>query len=627
MSILQNLTTYKDLKNLSFGELDALSGELRSFLIENISKTGGHLASNLGAVELTVAIHRVFDTAYDRLIFDVGHQCYVHKILTGRRDRFNTLRTLGGISGFPKPDESVHDAFVAGHASTAVSVALGMARSRTLLNHAYSVIAMLGDGALTGGLAYEALNDAGQCGLPLIVILNDNGMSITQNVGGLSRHLAYLRTKPNYLRAKNTYRRILGRLPGGRSFYRFSHNVKTAVKDALLPGGFFESMGFSYLGPCDGHNIREICRLLEMARDMRKPTLIHLNTTKGKGYKYSEDDPPQYHGVAKFDIASGRSVSASVPTFSSVFGDALVELAGKNDRVCALTAAMQSGTGLDKFSQQFPERFFDVGIAEEHAVAMAGGMAKQGLVPVCAIYSTFLQRAYDMLIHDVALPGQHVVFAVDRAGITGEDGETHHGVFDVGFLCQIPGMQVLCPASFAELRTMLEYAVLDLTGPVAIRFPRGGEGAYRDNNPSTQTAVVRSGRDITIVSYGTLINNALEAHKILASKGISAEVLKLGGISPLQADIVLASLRKTRNLAVIEDCVLSGSVGERLASTVAQNGLAAGIKLFNIGSTFVPHGTVSQLQCKFGLDASTISSALHNMLRPNLSIVESAPYA
>ena len=431
--ILDRIHSPEDLRALDGSELPLLCDELRGFLVTQVSRTGGHLASNLGVVELTVAIHRVFDTARDRLVFDVGHQCYVHKILTGRADRFPTLRQLGGISGFPKPCESAHDAFIAGHASNSVSVALGMARARTMLHEDYSVLALIGDGALTGGLAYEGLNNAGASGEPLIVILNDNGMSIDRNVGAMSEHLSRLRTKPEYFAFKKAYHNALSGTAAGRALYRFNHSLKTGLKKAMLPNAtMFEDMGFAYLGPVDGHDLAQLTTTLEWAREMKRPVLVHVRTQKGHGYAPAEREPWKFHGVGPFDAATG-AVPPAKESFSSVFGAALTELAEEDLRVCAITAAMEDGTGLTPFAGRFPDRFFDVGIAEGHAAAMAAGLAKQGALPVFAVYSSFLQRAYDQLLHDVALSGLHVVFAVDRAGLVGADGATHHGVMDTVF--------------------------------------------------------------------------------------------------------------------------------------------------------------------------------------------------
>ena len=442
-------TDIPDIKSITDYEAEALCTRIRAGLIDSVSKTGGHLASNLGAVEITVALHRVFDFTRDRLVFDVGHQCYTHKILTGRADQMSSLRTFGGMSGFPKPVESCCDAFIAGHASNSVSVATGMARGRTLLGEDYYVIALIGDGALTGGLAYEGLSDAGNSGERMLVILNDNGMSITKNVGGIADHLARQRLKPQYLRFKKGYRKVTSTVPGGKTLYRITHKIKKAVKETLLPCSFFEDMGFTYLGPVDGHDVKRLTGLLRYAKDIEGPVLLHVRTVKGNGYTPAERNPDQFHGVGRFCVQTGEPLSAGSPNFSSAFGSALCGLAEDDRRICAITAAMRDGSGLGDFSRRFPTRYFDVGIAEGHATAMAAGMAKQGLVPVFAVYSTFLQRSYDMLIHDVAIQGLHVVFAVDRAGLVGEDGETHHGVLDVACLDAVPGMTVLCPSSFA----------------------------------------------------------------------------------------------------------------------------------------------------------------------------------
>ncbi|MGM9607770.1 MAG: 1-deoxy-D-xylulose-5-phosphate synthase [Oscillospiraceae bacterium] len=596
-----------DLHSISDSEAEALCARLRTSLIETVSQTGGHLASNLGAVELTVALHRVFDTGSDRLVFDVGHQCYCHKILTGRGGAMDTLRTFGGLAGFPKPQESVHDAFIAGHASNSVSVALGMARARSILGEDYSVLALLGDGALSGGLAYEGLSNAGESGEPLIVILNDNGMSITKSVGGVAQHLAHQRLKPQYLSLKKGYRKVMSVLPGGGHIYRFTHKLKKAVKDALLPGSIFEDMGFTYLGPVDGHDVRLLTRLLRYARELKGPILLHVRTVKGKGYTPAEQNPDAYHGVTPFNISDGTPVRTSKPGFSSAFGAALCELAQEDRRICAITAAMQSGTGLDQFSRQFPDRFFDVGIAEEHAVSMAAGMAKQGMIPVFAVYSTFLQRSYDMLLHDVAIQGLHVVFAVDRAGLVGEDGETHHGVFDPAFLDTVPGMTVLCPASFQELRSMLRRAVYEVPGPVAVRYPRGGETEWQEDRSAGQAVLLREGGDITLVGYGTMIQTILETAELLSQHGIAAEVVKLNTITPINIDCIEGSVQKTGRLLVAEDSVAMNCVGRRVITCLAEKGTCPrAFALQNVGNGFVTHGSVAQLRKLCGLDARSL---------------------
>ena len=586
-----------------------LCTQLRQELVDDVSKTGGHLASNLGAVELTVAIHRVFDTRQDRLVFDVGHQCYCHKILTGRREAMATLRQYGGIAGFPKPVESVHDAFIAGHASNSVAVALGMVRARQALGEHYKVMALIGDGALTGGLAYEGLSNAGACGQQLLVILNDNGMSITPNVGAVADHLAKQRLKPQYLTFKRYYRRVMNSNQVGRKVYRFTHKVKQALKQSLLPCSMFENMGFNYVGPVNGHDLAGLTRAMRYARDLNEPVLLHVKTVKGKGYAPAEENPDAFHGVSPFDPATGKAKKKSGENFSAVFGRTLTRLAQQDRRVCAITAAMMSGTGLEQFQAACPERFFDVGIAEGCAVSMAAGMAKQGAIPVFAVYSSFLQRAYDMLIHDVAIDKLHVVLGVDRAGLVGEDGETHHGVFDVAFLDSVPGMTVLAPSSYAELEGMLEQAVLHVNGPVAIRYPRGGEGAYRGDAGPGHAAVLRRGDDITLVSYGILINDVLEAAELLAGEGIQAEVVKLNVITPLDPELVLESVKKTKVLLTAEDSAAHGSVGERLAAAVAEAGLNAKVLCRTSGDKFVTHGALSCLKQELGLDSAGIFRA------------------
>ena len=611
--ILETIHDPRDIKALNDSQTQLLCTELREFLLKNVSKTGGHLASNLGAVELTVAIHRVFDTSRDRLVFDVGHQCYTHKILTGRRERFSSLRQYGGLSGFPKPRESGHDAFIAGHASNSVSVALGMARARTLQHQDYSVLALIGDGALSGGLAYEGLNNAGASGEPLIVILNDNGMSIDGNVGAVSEHLGLLRSKPAYYEFKKAYRDLLDRNAVGRAVYDFNHHLKTNVKKALLPNStMFEDMGFTYLGPVNGHDVGQLTNTLKWAKDLNCPVLVHVHTKKGKGYPPAEREPERYHGVGKFDPRMG------VPRehkrdFSAVFGDELCKLAKNDETICAITAAMRDGTGLHDFSEQYPVRFFDVGIAEGHAVAMAAGMAKQGLKPVAAIYSSFLQRAYDMLIHDTSLQRLHLVLGVDRAGIVGNDGDTHNGCFDISYLSSVPYMRILCPASFAELRAMLRKAVLELSGPVALRYPRGGEGAYQDCHPEPVT-VLREGNDLTILTYGIVINDVLQAADLLAQQGISAEVVKLAQVAPLELAPVLASLHKTGRLLAVEDVCAANCIGEQVLSAAGQAGMALkAARLLNLGNGIIPHGAPNVLKSAYGLDARAIAAAAQAM--------------
>lgn len=594
----------------------ALCADLRREMLDTVSQTGGHIASNLGVVELTVALHRVFDTSRDRIVFDVGHQCYSHKILTGRKAAMDTLRKFGGLSGFPKPSESEHDAFIAGHASNSVSVALGMARARTIKKEDYSVIALIGDGALTGGLAYEGLSNAGESKEPLIVILNDNGMSITQNVGGIAEHLARQRLKPKYRNLKKVYRNVVGHGKLGKGLYHFTHRLKKAFKETILPSSMFENMGFAYMGPVDGHDVGYLTQLLGYARDMQCPVLLHVKTVKGKGFAPAEECPDRFHGVGAFDRESGKPKSSGGRNFSAAFGDALCEIAARDERVCAITAAMSSGTGLERFAKEFPDRFFDVGIAEGHAVAMAGGMAKQGSVPVFAVYSTFLQRGYDMLIHDVALQNLHVVFGVDRAGLVGDDGETHHGVFDIAYFSSVPRMTVLAPSSFAELADMMDYAINTARGPVAVRYPRGGENGYSDNSGRCGAATIAKGKDITLVAYGTMIAETLEAAKLLAGQGISAEVIKLNTVIPIDFDAIAQSVARTGHLLVAEECVSMGCVGQQVAAWLAEQGRCpAKLALCNLGPDFVTHGTVAQLRRLVGIDAESISRRAAELCR------------
>ena len=616
MEILQRINGHDDLKALNDQELSQLCGEIRQFLISSVSKTGGHLAGNLGAVELSVAIETVFNTKEDRLVFDVGHQSYVHKLLTGRQADFEHLRQLGGMAGFPKPGESKADAFVAGHASSSVSIALGMARARSLMNEDYHVVALLGDGAATGGMVYEAMNDAAQSDEPMIVVLNDNGMSIDPNVGGMAMHLSQLRTQESYLDMKKWYRKVMYKVPGGELVYKFTRAVKDWVKRSLIPTTIFENMGFTYLGPVDGHDIQALITLLRTARDMDRPVLIHVITKKGLGYEPAEKDPAAFHGVGKFDAKTGKLPEKN-PTFSDSFGDVMVELARENPRVCAITAAMPGGTGLLGFKENFPERLFDVGIAEEHAVSMAGGLAKQGMIPVVAIYSTFLQRSYDQIMQDAAMLGLHVVFAVDRAGLVGEDGETHHGVYDVGYLRHAPGMTVLCPANTAELKAMMRWAVEECTGPVAVRYPRGGDGKYIGSGWNGETDVVslRQGNDFAVVTYGTLVNQALDAADILEQEGIHVSVIRLTKILPLPTDALVQALNGHKRILLAEEAAAAAGIHESISMELYKRIPDADIYLANLGERYVTHGSIIELYRIHGLDAASVAAKIREVLK------------
>ncbi len=603
MKLLPSIRGHADLVRLTDAEREQLCGEIRSFIVSSVAKTGGHLASNLGVVELAVAIETVFDTAQDRLVFDVGHQSYVHKLLTGRQAAFERLRMFGGISGFPKPHESDSDSFVAGHASSSVSIALGMARARRLTGESYHVVTLIGDGALTGGMVYEALNDAGASREPMVVILNDNEMSIDRNVGGMASHLRNLRTSEEYFSFKKSFRQLTRKMPGGDQVYKVTHKVKEILKQNLLRKSMFEYMGFEYLGPVDGHNTKELIRLLTVARDMGKPVLIHALTRKGKGYPPAEENPSKFHGIGKFDPATGETLAPKKITYSDVFGQTMVELAGVDKRVCAITAAMPGGTGLMDFQKAFPNRLFDVGIAEEHAVSMAGGLAKQGAKPVAAIYSTFFQRSYDQIMQDIALLDLPVVLAVDRAGLVGEDGPTHHGVFDVGFLRQVPGMTILCPASHAELKGMLRWAVLECKTPVAVRYPRGSEGSYNGcafHKDPGQVCIHRRGTDVTLLTYGNLINNVLAAAEALAGKGIDCTVLRLLSASHIPDLSALVQ----GPLVILEEAAVHSGLKEAIGWSLPGREVHG----IDLGTGFVPHGDQASLYRRAGLDADSITN-------------------
>lgn len=618
MGILETINGHEDLCKLSQTERVQLCGEIRQFLIDNVSKTGGHLAGNLGAVELSVAIETVFNTKKDRLVFDVGHQSYVHKLLTGRRADFPHLRQFGGISGFPKPEESVCDAFVAGHASSSVSIALGMARARTLLGQDYDVVALIGDGACTGGMAYEGLNDAAVSGEPMIIILNDNEMSIGKNVGGLSHHLSRLRSSHNYLTAKRIYRQVMKKLPLGEQIYSLSSRLKNRIKRFLLPGTIFENMGFTYLGPVDGHDLPGLIDRLTVAKSLGEPVLIHVVTKKGCGYKFAEEDPAKFHGIGKFDPYTGKKLGKKEKTFSDSFGETMVELAREDKRVCAITAAMPGGTGLLDFQKQYPSRTFDVGIAEEHAASMAGGLAKQGMIPVVAIYSTFLQRAFDQIIQDTGLLGLHVVYAVDRAGLVGDDGPTHHGVFDVGFLRQVPGMRILTPVSLREQKEMLKWAVEECTGPVAVRYPRGGEGDYSESDWQGQEGPMvkchRLGKDITLITYGSLLACAMEAAELLSRDGVEATVLRLLSVSPQPAEEVSRNLSQSHRAVILEETCAGSGIREALAWELRKLCPDCVLEGIDLGHRFIPHGSTRELYEYCGLDGKSIADRAKEML-------------
>ncbi|WHH59633.1 1-deoxy-D-xylulose-5-phosphate synthase [Petroclostridium sp. X23] len=620
-SILEKVNQPADIKNLDIDQLNQLSGELREFIIDLVSKTGGHLASNLGVIELTLALHMVFSSPEDKFVWDVGHQTYIHKILTGRKELFSTLRQLGGLSGFPKSKESEHDIFNTGHSSTSISAALGLAKARDLKNEHHNVVAVIGDGALTGGMAFEALNDAGRSPNNLIVILNDNEMSITKNVGGLSTYLNRIRTEPVYFKVKEDIDFILNKIPAiGKSMAKTVQRAKGSIKYMIVPGTLFEELGFTYVGPIDGHNISNLMGVLNRAKNMKGPILIHVYTTKGKGYSFAEEEPDIFHGVSSFNIETGKALGAKTEKdYSAVFGDEMVRIGKKDKTVTAVSAAMPVGTGLGNFIKEFPDRFFDVGIAEQHAVTFAAGLAVSNLKPVFAVYSSFLQRAYDQILHDVALQNLHVVFAVDRAGVVGQDGETHQGIYDLSFLSHIPNMVVMAPSCYEELNLMMEYAVVKHDGPIAVRYPRGKEEypivIHNKAILPGKGEKLSEGKDISLIAIGKMVGIALEAAEKLKKAGIDAEVINARCCKPLDADMIINSALKTGKVITLEDNSVIGGFGSAVLSLLQKNKCGhVKVKLKGWPDEIIPHGSVNELFKIYELDAdSLVKEALKMM--------------
>ena len=618
-SVLNRINCPGDVKELTPEEKTMLCSELRSFIIENVSQSGGHLASNLGAVELTIALYSVFDLPKDKIIFDVGHQSYVHKILTGRREQFSTLRQFGGLSGFPKRSESPFDCFDTGHSSTSISAAAGMARARDLEGADRNIVAVFGDGALTGGMMYEAICDIGHTKTPVILILNDNTISIEKNVGALAKYLRSLRLQPSYFRSKKRVESFLSKLPLGGGFTsKFLKGTKRWIRSMTLPPTIFDDLGIEYMGPVDGHDIDKMITAFKSAAAANAPVLVHVRTTKGKGYPSAEEAPSKYHGVGKFDIVTGK-IQESARDYSSVFGDKLLSLAEKNKKIIAITGAMPAGTGLTKFAAEFPKRFFDVGIAEQHAVTMAAGFAASGFTPVVPLYSSFLQRAYDQTLHDVCLQNLHVVLPVDRAGIVGADGETHQGIYDVAYLSHMPNMSILSPSNFSALEEMLEYAIERHTGPIAIRYPRGNTRSEHNSAPFVygRAQTLRSGADITLIATGRMVIRAWEVCDILSSAGISCEILELPTIKPLDKEAVLTSTNKTGAAAVFEDGVRTGGLGSAIAELLLENGSRVKFAHFAFPDRPIVHGTVDQLDKLYGLDAESAAENIKKLLFRN----------
>ncbi len=621
-TILEAINKPQDLKKLSNEQIKQLAEEIRQFLICSVSKTGGHLAPSLGVVELTLAIHKVFNSPVDKIIWDVGHQSYVHKILTGRRNDFSTLRQFDGISGFPKISESKHDAFGTGHSSTSISAALGMALARDIQGDKENVLAVIGDGSLTGGQAYEALNHAGHSGTNMIVILNDNEMSIAKNVGAISEYLSKMRTEPKYTKVKQDIEFLLRRIPAiGDSVAKTVERVKDSLRYLLVPGVLFEELGFNYVGPIDGHNFELLSEVLEKAKKMQGPILIHVLTCKGKGYKPAECNPDKFHGVGPYCIESGEvAKSSSIPTYTNVFGDTLLELAKLDSRIVAITAAMPGGTGLKNFAAQFPKRFFDVGIAEQNAVTMAAGMAVKGMRPVVALYSTFAQRAYDQILHDICLQNLPVIFALDRAGIVGEDGPTHHGLFDYSYLRHIPNLVIMAPKDEDELRHMLLTAT-KMNGPVVIRYPRScGLGISLDQ-PVRQITIgkaeeLASGTDVVLLAVGSMVEPCLAASKQLAVKGIQAGVVNARFIKPIDEEMIRKLSREFRNIITVEENMLAGGFGSAVLEYIhAHNFNWVRVLCLGFPDQFIEQGKRAQLLEKYGLTAEGIVSSVSSFVQ------------
>lgn len=608
--LLEQIHSPNDIKKLSNNELNLLCKELRSFLIDSVSKTGGHLASNLGVVELTVALHKVFDCPEDKIIWDVGHQSYVHKILTGRKDRFDTLRKENGLSGFPRSSESEYDAFISGHASNSIAAAYGIAKANTLQGKDNHVIAVIGDGALTGGLAYEGINNAGRSKDNLIVILNHNSMSISKNVGGFARYLATIRSKPSYLRAKRNMEHLLDKIPVIGSHMKNTLKVsKSAIKNTLYHSNLFEDFGFTYYGPVDGHNIEELSAVLDAAKSSRRAAFIHVETRKGKGYQYAEDNPGAYHGVTTFDVMTGNPDIAQNNSFSTVTGKTLAALADTDPKICAITAAMKYGTGLQHFSAAHRSRFFDVGIAEEFGVTFAAGLASNGMIPVFAVYSTFLQRSYDQIIHDAAIERRHIVLAVDRAGIVGDDGETHQGIYDVAFLSTIPGVTILSASTYHELRWMLKKAIYDYDGVVAVRYPRGAQPADTDD-AHVAPSLFRyrfSGNvnDALLVTYGRTTHAVEKAAERLKNNGMNVSILKLNQVHPIPEESLRNALCHP-NIFFFEEGIKTGSISEQFLTLLKEHGHQGEYHITAIDDCFVPQATVERSLSKLQLDEDSV---------------------
>jgi 1-deoxy-D-xylulose-5-phosphate synthase len=613
--LLESVCNTKDVSSLSIDEMNQLAVELRKYIIEVVSKNGGHLAPSLGVVELTIALHKALNLPYDKIVWDVGHQCYAHKILSGRYEEFKTLRQFKGLSGFPKPYESEYDAFVAGHSSTSISVATGLAQAAKLKGEQRRVVAVIGDGALTGGMAYEALNHGGDLRTPFTVILNDNEMSIAANVGSVSKYLTRMRSNKRYqkLKQKITHE-LLKNKRYGKDIYRHLEHFRNSMKYFLVQGVLFEEMGFVYLGPVDGHNIPELLDVLRRAADINKPTLIHIITKKGKGFQPAENNPTAFHGTKPFDILTGEVKPSKDKSFTEYFSDSILKLAEKNDKIIGITAAMPDGTGIRKFAQKYPERFYDVGIAEAHAVTFSGALASQGLKPIVAIYSTFLQRGFDQVFHDVCLANVPVVFAVDRAGIVGDDGETHQGMFDMVILRSLPNMNVLAPRDGQELMAMMDFAVA-LDKPVAIRYPRGGAPILNfDHTPleygKGQVLIDAPSEAVGLLAVGSMVNKAIEVAKILNKNDHKIALADLRFVKPLDEKLIVDFAKKYNKIAVLEDGIITGGVGYGVLEILHKNKLNPEMEIFAFPDEFIPQGKPKELFEHYGMSAEKISERI-----------------
>ena len=599
--MLEKINSPEDLKKLNIEEKEQLAKEIREYILNVVSENGGHLASNLGVVELTIALHSVFNVPTDKIVWDVGHQTYVHKILTGRRERLKTIRKLDGLAGFPKTNESDCDCFNTGHSSTSISAALGMARARDLEGKNNSVIAVIGDGALTGGMALEALNDAGYSNTKMTVILNDNEMSISKNVGGLNMFLSKLRTKKLYAKSSLSAKKVILKIPVvGKPFVKIVQRVKRSIKQLIIPKMFFEDIGFTYLGPVDGHNIEQLQNIMRLSKQVEAPVLIHVLTKKGKGYKIAEENPDKFHATSPFDIETGKPKKEKKPDYSKVFGEKIVEMAKKDSRIVAITASMKDGTGLTKFQKEFPNRFFDIGIAEQHALGMAAGMAKEGMIPIVPIYSSFYQRAYDQVIHDIALQNLPVIMCVDRAGVVGADGETHQGTLDMAFFRIVPNLTIMAPKDFKELEDMLEFAV-KLNKPVVIRYPRGGEEKTKlekhEELKLGKAEILKEGKDITIVAIGKRVAKAMEMAEKLKQNEIDAEVINARFLKPLDKEKIKTSIEKTKNVITMEDGTEINGLGTAVEELIVEENLQnIKFKKYAWPDEFIRHGSVEELE-------------------------------